>query len=104
MSGFVNASAGGGGSSELPEYPRFRRGKDSVRAYFERMFRERIVIYDGAMGTMIQKHRLTEEDFRVSWAGALLERVEPLDLFRGVCSGSHDRGCMPAPQQAMTPQ
>ena len=26
----------------------------------------RILVLDGAMGTMIQQHRLTEEDFRVS--------------------------------------
>ena len=56
-------SADGG---KLPDYPRFVRGRDSVLDYFNRLFRERIVIYDGAMGTMIQKHRLTEEDYRVS--------------------------------------
>jgi hypothetical protein len=63
MSGFVN----GGG---LEAYPEFRRGVDSMTAYLDRLFRERIVIYDGAMGTMIQKHRppLTEEDYRVSYA------------------------------------
>eukprot|EP00624_Nannochloropsis_granulata_P006888 evm.model.NODE_53430_length_16188_cov_24.397146.4 len=47
-----------------PDYPRFVRGRDSTLAYFHKLFRERIVIYDGAMGTMIQKHRLTEEDYR----------------------------------------
>ena len=52
----------GGG---VEAYPEFRPGVDSVKAYFERMFSERIVIYDGAMGTMIQKHKLTEEDYRV---------------------------------------
>lgn len=30
-----------------PDYPRFVRGRDSVLAYFHRLFRERIVIYDG---------------------------------------------------------
>lgn len=30
-----------------PDYPRFVRGRDSVLAYFNRLFRERIVIYDG---------------------------------------------------------
>src|SRR5919198_5383224 len=30
----------------------------------ERAIRERILIIDGAMGTMIQHHRLTEADFR----------------------------------------
>ncbi|TFJ86576.1 hypothetical protein NSK_002233 [Nannochloropsis salina CCMP1776] len=47
-----------------PDYPRFVRGRDSTLAYFHKLFRERIVIYDGAMGTMIQKHRLSEEDYR----------------------------------------
>jgi hypothetical protein len=30
----------------------------------EELLKERIVIIDGAMGTMIQKEKLTEEDFR----------------------------------------
>jgi 5-methyltetrahydrofolate--homocysteine methyltransferase len=30
----------------------------------EDIVRERILILDGAMGTMIQKHKLSEEDFR----------------------------------------
>ena len=30
-----------------PDYPRFVRGRDSVLAYFNKLFRERIVIYDG---------------------------------------------------------
>lgn len=50
----------------VENYPFFKKGQDSVRDYFERLFQERFVIFDGAMGTMIQKHRLTEEDFRVS--------------------------------------
>src|SRR5690554_572795 len=29
-----------------------------------RLLQERILILDGAMGTMIQRHRLSEEDFR----------------------------------------
>lgn len=52
--------------SGCPDYPRFVRGRDSTMAYFTKLFRDRIVIYDGAMGTMIQKHKLTEEDYRVS--------------------------------------
>eukprot|EP00968_Pinguiococcus_pyrenoidosus_P005982 scaffold391_cov223-Pinguiococcus_pyrenoidosus.AAC.5 len=47
-----------------PDYPRFVRGRDSVRAYWTRLFQERIVMYDGAMGTMIQKYKLEEEDYR----------------------------------------
>ena len=30
-----------------PDYPRFVRGRDSTLAYFNKLFRERIVIYDG---------------------------------------------------------
>ncbi len=30
-----------------PDFPRFVRGRDSVLAYFTKLFRERIVIYDG---------------------------------------------------------
>ena len=30
----------------------------------ENIIRERILILDGAMGTMIQKHKLQEDDFR----------------------------------------
>ena len=30
------------------------------------LVRERILILDGAMGTMIQQYNLTEEDFRVN--------------------------------------
>ena len=28
------------------------------------MLKERIVVLDGPMGTMVQKHKLEEEDFR----------------------------------------
>ncbi len=31
------------------------------------ILKERILILDGAMGTMIQRHQLTEEDFRKGW-------------------------------------
>lgn len=33
----------------------------------EEILKERILILDGAMGTMIQRHDLTEEDFRKGW-------------------------------------
>lgn len=47
------------------EYPLFDRGKgDSCTAYLYRLFQERIVMYDGAMGTMIQKYKLGEEEYR----------------------------------------
>ena len=40
------------------------RGRDSVRSYITELFQTRITMYDGAMGTMIQKHKLDEPDFR----------------------------------------
>lgn len=33
----------------------------------EKIMKERILVLDGAMGTMIQRHRLEEEDFRKGW-------------------------------------
>ncbi len=36
----------------------------SVREKITKLLKERILVLDGAMGTMIQKHKLTEEDFR----------------------------------------
>ena len=35
-----------------------------VMAEIEETMRDRIMIFDGAMGTMIQQHRFEEEDFR----------------------------------------
>lgn len=37
---------------------------NDTKAILEALLRERILILDGAMGTMIQRYRLTEEDFR----------------------------------------
>ena len=34
------------------------------------MMKERVLVLDGAMGTMIQRHRLEEEDFRAGWFGS----------------------------------
>ena len=36
----------------------------NTRTRLERLLNERILVLDGAMGTMIQRHKLTEEDFR----------------------------------------
>src|SRR4051812_9803748 len=36
----------------------------TVRARLEQLLSERILVLDGAMGTMIQRHKLTEDDFR----------------------------------------
>lgn len=35
-----------------------------MRDKIQSTLQERIMIFDGGMGTMIQKHRLEEEDFR----------------------------------------
>ena len=35
-----------------------------VRAALETRLVERLLVLDGAMGTMIQRHRLTEAEFR----------------------------------------
>ncbi|KAJ8598271.1 hypothetical protein CTAYLR_005991 [Chrysophaeum taylorii] len=45
-------------------FPYFVRGRDSVRTYITELFQTRIAMYDGAMGTMIQKHKLEEDAFR----------------------------------------
>jgi 5-methyltetrahydrofolate--homocysteine methyltransferase len=36
----------------------------NIRTRLEHLLNERILVLDGAMGTMIQRHKLTEEDFR----------------------------------------
>ena len=43
----------------MPDLPLSERGQ-----ILESMFRERILMFDGAMGTMIQRHKLEEDDFR----------------------------------------
>jgi 5-methyltetrahydrofolate--homocysteine methyltransferase len=43
-----------------PFYPMNNRPEPRLRALLE----ERILLLDGAMGTMIQRHKLTEEDYR----------------------------------------
>ena len=35
-----------------------------IRTQLERLLAQRILVLDGAMGTMIQRHTLTEDDFR----------------------------------------
>ncbi len=66
MSKFVNTHLREGTEYGVEDYPRYHRGKDSCTAYLTRLFQERIVMYDGAMGTMVQKFRpkLEEDDFR----------------------------------------
>merc|ERR1719424_1188033 len=45
-------------------FPHYVRGRDSLRSHITKSFQSRMNYYDGAMGTMIQKHTLEEEDFR----------------------------------------
>eukprot|EP01039_Chlorochromonas_danica_P000449 gene449-486_t len=47
-------------------FPYFVRGRDSTRKYINQLFKSEIVMYDGAMATMIQEEGswLTEEAFR----------------------------------------
>ena len=52
---------------------------------FEKLLRERIAILDGAMGTMVQRHRLGEADYRGArfrdWKGKDLKgSIELLQL------------------------
>lgn len=42
----------------------FVRGETDIFAYLTAFMKQRILIFDGGMGTMIQQHKLTEEDFR----------------------------------------
>src|SRR6476620_8321425 len=36
----------------------------NIRTRLEQLLNQRILVLDGAMGTMIQRHKLSEEDFR----------------------------------------
>lgn len=56
----------GDGSTLPAEYPYFVRGRDSVRKYITTLFTTEIAMYDGAMGTMIQRQGkwLDEAAFR----------------------------------------
>lgn len=42
----------------------FVRGETDLFAYLTALMKQRTLIFDGGMGTMIQQHKLTEEDFR----------------------------------------
>lgn len=39
-------------------------GESDIFEYLHATLRQRIMMIDGAMGTMIQKHKPTEEDYR----------------------------------------
>jgi 5-methyltetrahydrofolate--homocysteine methyltransferase len=69
-------------------FPYFVRGRDSVRSYLTELFQTRITMYDGAMGTMIQKHRLEEDAFRA-------ERFKDYDM---LIKGNNDLLSITQPQ------
>ncbi len=48
---------------------------ESVEAYLRRQMLERIIVLDGAMGTMVQKYKLTEKEFRGTSRAALFLTV-----------------------------
>ena len=54
------------GKTERPDpvIRRTREEADGIRHRLEELCRERILILDGAMGTLIQSHQLTDEQFR----------------------------------------
>ena len=57
----------------------YERGssRTATREYLTALFSSRIALFDGAMGTMIQKHKLEEEQYRgeryKDWEGPLLK-------------------------------
>ncbi|XP_059026315.1 methionine synthase isoform X2 [Mustela lutreola] len=51
-------------SPALPELTPSAGVKKSLQDEIEAILRERIMVLDGGMGTMIQRHKLSEEDFR----------------------------------------
>lgn len=42
----------------------FVRGESDIFAYLAALMKQRTLIFDGGMGTMIQQHKLSEEDYR----------------------------------------
>jgi 5-methyltetrahydrofolate--homocysteine methyltransferase len=55
--------------ADLPPVPEYKQWQDPLAkseafAQLEELMQERIIFIDGAMGTMIQRYRLQEEDFR----------------------------------------
>ena len=50
-----------------------------IRQTLDRLLARRILLLDGAMGTMVQRHHLTEADFRglLEASGFSVELAEP---------------------------
>jgi hypothetical protein len=53
-------------ASETKTEDIYVRGESDIFEYLNAQLKKRILILDGAMGTMIQKHRFTEEDVRIN--------------------------------------
>ena len=69
---------------------------------FKKILDDRIIILDGAMGTEIQKHTLTEDDFRgqqfADWSSELkgnndLLTITMPELIKNIHQGFVDAGC-----------
>jgi 5-methyltetrahydrofolate--homocysteine methyltransferase len=58
-----------------------------IKAILQNILRERILLMDGAMGTMIQRYKLSEKDFRGD-----IFKTHPLDL-----QGNNDLLCLTRP-------
>ena len=58
-----------------------------MKKSIQELVRERILILDGAMGTMIQRYNLTEEDFR----------GERFAAIKGLLKGNNDLLCITRP-------
>ena len=52
------------GSEEWAPGVTFTKGKHDIFSYLNKTLEKRIMILDGAMGTMIQKFKFSEEDYR----------------------------------------
>ncbi|KAK9815486.1 hypothetical protein WJX72_004510 [[Myrmecia] bisecta] len=55
--------------ADLPPVPKYKAYKDPLKksaafGQLEKLMKERIIYIDGAMGTMIQRHKLQEADYR----------------------------------------
>lgn len=67
--------------------------KTSTEARLREIMSKRILVLDGAMGTMIQRYGLTEEDYRGGPEGGL--RISPLlrPKANGNCSSRATMNC-----------
>ena len=64
----------------------------TTETHLRQLLAQRILILDGAMGTMIQRYKLTEEDYYVSEEGFIVF-TEAYHLKRGYCCKSNCKHC-----------